>query len=440
MYTFAIIDPRRPFEGGTNVLGIEVTIPEAAAACGLGNIDEQHAARALSACCGAELVFEPARCAVCDKPAHARAAIEVALDWPLPADAYQWERDRNEDSLPPIATLATVRPDLDSVGAMAVLVLRKMHFLPQVNDLRSMIDAVEVGRAEPTPYRAILDRVARVATADNFSPGGEWAARELPTASHPWGDQNTTSPVDATADLAAIASICSPQRGDAALPIEERVVAVATWLLCGEFPDVAHREVIEMLREACAAPAADPWIALRDARARVEAGRLEIVRALDAGEIELNVSWPACPACSSHNVAPSLDAGRRYDGCTECGHDMGPHGIAVVRSAHPGAMALGYCRAPVVVAHHPSFRWPNGETTPKFTIAWWRAGMVDRDRLIDALNVAEHHWRLGDGEIWTLQDAPKWGGAATIVGSPQGQESHVAIDHAARIVREAMPQ
>lgn len=71
-------------------LGIEITDASLAACCSLGNIDPQHGfARG------------------CTVPGS--AAIEVALGWPLP---------------PHGATLATIRPDTDSIGAMAVLSLR----------------------------------------------------------------------------------------------------------------------------------------------------------------------------------------------------------------------------------------------------------------------------------------------------------------------------
>lgn len=71
---------------GNATLGIEVTDPDLAAACGLGNIDPQHGAAP-----------------------RGQAAIEAAQSWPLP---------------PRGATLVTIRPDADAFGAMAVLGLR----------------------------------------------------------------------------------------------------------------------------------------------------------------------------------------------------------------------------------------------------------------------------------------------------------------------------
>lgn len=94
MYSYTLIDPRpasreaelKRLASTPNVLGIEVTVPELADACGLGNLDPQHT--------GGD---------------SATAAIEEAVSCPLP---------------PHGATLATVRADLDSLGSMAVLTLR----------------------------------------------------------------------------------------------------------------------------------------------------------------------------------------------------------------------------------------------------------------------------------------------------------------------------
>ncbi|MDO8517939.1 MAG: hypothetical protein Q7S26_01430 [bacterium] len=78
---------------GKWTLGIEVTDPELARLCGFGNIDPQHGRGG----------------------AGKSSAIEQALGHPLPPDG---------------AALVTIRPDKDSFGAMAVLMLRaegRMH-------------------------------------------------------------------------------------------------------------------------------------------------------------------------------------------------------------------------------------------------------------------------------------------------------------------------
>jgi len=94
--SYGILDPRNTPEAhahndailndGSTVLGIEVTVPELAARCGLGNIDPQH----LGGDAGT-------------------AAIEAVLTCPLPP----WG-----------TTLVTVRADADAIGAMAVIVQR----------------------------------------------------------------------------------------------------------------------------------------------------------------------------------------------------------------------------------------------------------------------------------------------------------------------------
>ena len=70
---------------GPDTLGIEVTSESLAARCGLGNNDPQHQIGGKS------------------------SAIEEALTWPLPRDGSK---------------LVTIRPDKDSIGAMAIFALR----------------------------------------------------------------------------------------------------------------------------------------------------------------------------------------------------------------------------------------------------------------------------------------------------------------------------
>lgn len=96
MFNYLVIDTRSPVVP-TNALGIEVTDPAAAALCDLGNIDPQHGHGAQG------------RYALSAVEQNGIAACDAALTWPLPPNG---------------ATLATVRPDLDSITAMAVLSLR----------------------------------------------------------------------------------------------------------------------------------------------------------------------------------------------------------------------------------------------------------------------------------------------------------------------------
>lgn len=107
---------------GPCTLGIEVTIPELAARCGLGNLDPQHTGGDVS-----------------------RAAVEAALEAPLPETGSR---------------LVTVRPDADAFAAMAVLAARRAD------------------RALGAAARTRIDLVAR---ADRFDRGPWPGVRPLPT-------------------------------------------------------------------------------------------------------------------------------------------------------------------------------------------------------------------------------------------------------------------
>lgn len=90
---------------GPNTLGIEVTSSFLARRCGLGNIDPQHQIDGKS------------------------SAIEEALTFPLPEEGSK---------------MVTIRPDKDSVGAMAVLTLRAQGRVSQVDKfLVSWIGALD---------------------------------------------------------------------------------------------------------------------------------------------------------------------------------------------------------------------------------------------------------------------------------------------------------
>jgi hypothetical protein len=198
-----IIDP-------STTLGIEITVPEIAGLCGLGNIDGQHGH---SSTLRAEhfsvieyaggsaryVPFGPAEMA-------GRAAIEVAMSVPrfLPdryacphcgSDRYGSGCTENASAacvgghVPPF-TMATSRPDLDSIGAMAEFVLREL-------DLDRAVDTA---------------LVSAIAAADSFRPAAEWAPSPLPTEEKPW--PRGAASVDSTPGVAHLGLICSPRRGD----------------------------------------------------------------------------------------------------------------------------------------------------------------------------------------------------------------------------------
>lgn len=142
----------------TPALGIEVTIPKLAQACSLGNIDPQHL--------GGDA---------------ARAAIEDAVEVDLPPDG---------------TLLATVRADADSVGGMAVLVLRSR--------------GVEIAGS-------IGERVRAIADADKEATG-------------PWpGPRPLREPADMLRTTSVIAHVAT----DHTRSMDERVSVLAQWLLNG---------------------------------------------------------------------------------------------------------------------------------------------------------------------------------------------------------------
>jgi len=244
-------------EAPHGVLGIEVTVPALAGRCVLGNIDPQHTGGDAS-----------------------HAAIEEALTVPLPPDG---------------ATLATVRPDLDSVGAMACLDL--------------LAEGVDL-----TPAR---ERIAAIAAADTFARGGWPGPQPLPTTANPWPSEGAA---DGTRSLAAMAACVADFR----VPLAERVAAMETWLLTGAEPE--------------------------GYRVRVEAERADLVRALETGEISVSlvaddriavvesthraataVGYAHAPVVVAKNPAFRVGSGEPHTKFTVCVFELGK--FADIKSA-----------------------------------------------------------------------------------------------------------
>lgn len=359
MYTFIAARSASDITDSAHTLGVEVTIPEVARQCWLGNVDGQHARGEqdeIGLCLGLGLGMgapAPGSIGLPPRAWRGRAAVDIATEIQMPPDG---------------TVLATVRPDLDSVGAMAVLVLRRLG-----------IDLDHVARA----------RVARVAEVDTFRPSAEWTPSALPTPDRPW--PTGACPVDSTRELAHVAAICAPRFGEATLPLSERVALVAVWLICGDDP--VDDSTATRILSACGVSAVDPaglarspsWATdtILASRERVAESRRELAReASRPGAIEI-YSEPA-------------------------------H-VAVVRVAHDGAFGLGYCVAPVVVAFDQA-------TPGKVTIAAYGPRYLDLARLRERLNELER------GAQPTLPGAfvpPSWGGPATLLGSPQVYGTHI---------------
>lgn len=378
MYHCSLLDPRpipaaeeengKIFQNPAGVLGLEVTVPALAERCTLGNIDPQHS--------GGNADF---------------AAIEVAMTAELPPDG---------------ATLATIRPDVDSVGAMAVFSLRKQGItIPK-------------------------DGIQMIAAADKFSRGDWPGVQPLPTKENPWPEATASaSDVEALAPLAACVA-------DFKRPLAERVQAMEEWLLHGEGVNTSS-----ILGEYCA---------------QVKKERLELISALEAGEINIR-------------MADAMS-------------------IAVVKSTHRAATMLGYSQAPIVVALNPEFRVQGGEAHKKYTVCQYRTGYLNLGDVAEELTAKERVWviqhsrpfgwetitpeskiarqfsrgfsdwrftrdyaetvlnrdvvkKASPGSKFQIVPTSEWGGIPTIIGSPQGVGSFLdMIDVVSAVMRHSAAQ
>ena len=377
MYQFAIINPRNPVVPA-NTLGIEVTIPEVAALCDLGNIDPQHGCSTTRV-----RIHDPATgedkgyrldpvvwaghgaidCGGGPRDCLPRAAIDAVIAWPPPAAPADPGK---------CVTLATIRPDLDSLGAMAVFALRAAG-------VKMTADA--------------LARIEAIAAADG-NARTTWEPQPLPTRENPWPPGVE---IGSRRELAAINAVCALHN----TAVAYRVAIVAAWLLGGDEPTPEQVHVAAM----AVSPqlSADPFNVidtLAECRARVEAERADMIAALSDGRISIT-----CTFNQTDRTAPPERARFRGEGpvlftterhvvverigstCYEANINAA---YAVVRSAHRAATSLGQSVAPLAICFHPAFPWPSGEPTPKATIAWAAppgAAVVRRVR--DALNAAE---------------------------------------------------
>ena len=313
MYNFAILDPRsipaateaneNIFASG-NVYGIEVTVPALAEKC-VANIDPQHTEGNVGL-----------------------AAIEVALTAELPPDG---------------ATLATVRADLDSIGAMAIFVIR------------TAVDQPEFTAGCVTPAQVRIDAIA---TADKFARG-EWQYRSLPTRDNPWPEE--TASAESSQSLAAMAAAVA----DFKVPLAIRVDRMVDWLLYGKEPE--------------------------QYRTQVEKERRDLIDALESREIDYSLNVTAwCVVCQSDYTpiypTPAM--------CPNCygGDTREINRVAVVKTTHRAATMVGYSLAPVVVALNPEFRFQGGEAHAKHTICQYQAGYVDLVAVKDDLAAIEPGW------------------------------------------------
>jgi hypothetical protein len=270
-----------------------------------------------------------ARCVANIDPQHGEggnadlAAIEVVLWATLPADG---------------TVFATIRADLDSVGSMALFSLRRRGLIPRDED-----EAAD-----------IMSRIRQVADADKFVRGGYPGPVPMPTTDNTWPEQGASA--EGSRPLAAIAAAVMDFR----VPMDRRVEFMEEWLLSGKEPD-GYRE-------------------------KVEAERLDLVRALSDGTIKVSV----------------VAEGR----------------VAVVESTHRAATSVGYAHAPVVVAKNTAFRLGGGEPHTKYTVCAFEPRFADIKSALAELNGME----------------AGWGGSPTIGGSPQGVSSTLTTEQVVEVV------
>ncbi|MFA5961543.1 MAG: hypothetical protein WC848_02600 [Parcubacteria group bacterium] len=370
-YQFAILDPRpieaaqmannAVFSSGRGALGVEVTVPALAARCKLGNIDPQHTGQDDSL-----------------------AAIEVALQHVVDVRGeccgHEQEvfSDCVECSQPvyePVVTLATIRADLDSVGAMAVLLIRAEC---EQNDWDTCNSVPGYGEI----IQEAKDRIRLVAESDKFARGGWPGPRPLPTEESLFDDSSASTESDSR--LAPMAAAVS----DFKIPLAQRVEWMKRWLLWGEEP-AGYRE---------------KWLVERKA----------IAQAVASGFIKASVA-KLCGYCGYY-------AGVSHVGelCSHCYCDGGleVQSIAAVVSTHRAATSIGYSLAPIVVALNPEFRFGGGEPCRKFTVCQFTAEYMDLRAVL--------------AELAGLESG--WGGSPTIGGSPQGVSSILTIDQVVEVV------
>ena len=188
---FALLDPRpidiakeaneKIFKNATNgVLGIEVTIPALAEKCSLGNIDPQHTDGDIS-----------------------KASIDVVASL---------------ENLPPEkAYLVTVRADLDAIGSMALIDLRRKGL---------KLD------------EKIKERINKISEMDRFDKG-DWKAKPLPTKENIWAD------ITGGEELYALNSLVM----DFKVSIQNRVKIIEKWLESGDTPK-EYEEKVKNERES----------------------------------------------------------------------------------------------------------------------------------------------------------------------------------------------
>lgn len=254
MYKYAILDPRpipaakeannKVFAESLGVMGIEVTIHELAGMCLLGNVDPQHGTHSETYNNGGYMESTPSTVK------KDETAIEFVARQPIPKKGCWVGNMIPTDG----ATLATIRPDVDSVGAMAIFSL--------------LSEGVDLAPA--------TTRINLIATSDKFARGGWQGVKALPTRNNPWDEGLATA--ESSRPLAAIAAAVA----DFKVPLADRVSTMKQWLLTGEEPE--------------------------QYRVQVEKERLDMIAALESGAIkyETRAGEKIAVVESTHRAATSV--------------------------------------------------------------------------------------------------------------------------------------
>lgn len=195
VYNYSLLDPRSiPVAQGANdkvfsqgdIYGIEVTNPVLAQRC-KNNLDPQHG----------------------ESGDVNLSAIKVALNWDLP---------------PKGSTLVTIKPDIDSIGAMAVLVMRQnnLDITPEIEERINFIDNAD-----------------RASNQDWSGP------HNLPSSENPWPPTLFSDP-RTVAILGAAVS-------DFRAPVKNRIEMIENYLSTGELPLQYEKQVEDARRQLISA-------------------------------------------------------------------------------------------------------------------------------------------------------------------------------------------
>lgn len=251
---------------------------------------------------------------------------------------------------------ATVRPDLDSLGAMAIALV--LHECQDGGSLEELRDRVP---------QEVFDRVEAVHESDTHAAAPEWAPQpgfwtgspDIPfdrgeVEDGSWSPRMTDAGLDAirAADDGIFAAM-HPAVADRTVPLETRVRWMKRWLESGVEPD-GYREVTRSDSEKI-------LTALKDGSTRVRVFDLR------------------------GKKAPRF---------------------AIVESKLPSATGIGYTVAPVLICYNPEFPFSTGEVGLKYSVCQYASGYADLGEFKRALGALEPGWGGSPTFVGSPQGTP----------------------------------